>query len=145
MMRTILIATDGSEHARLAETKGLELAKSLGAKAVVVRVSGKPAHIVVMGFDLTELPDSVKAEISRQIERHFERIRQQAAALGVACETKRVEAISPSDGILETARAVGAELIVMARHGRRGAAAKLLGSETSHVLVKSTIPVLVVQ
>jgi len=145
MMRSILIATDGSEHAKLAETRGLELAKALGAKATVVRVSGKPAHFVVMGVDLTELPASVKAEIARQIEQHFERIRQQAAALGVACETRRVEAVTPSEGILDAAREAGAELIVMARHGRRLAAAKLLGSETSHVLVKSPIPVLVVQ
>lgn len=144
-MRTILIATDGSEHATLAETTGLELAKALGAKAVVVRVSGKPAHIVVMGVDITQLPDNVKAEISRHIERHFERIRQQAAALGVACETRRVEAASPSEGILEAARDTVADVIVMARHGRRGAAARLLGSETNHVLVKSSIPVLVVQ
>lgn len=145
MMRSILIATDGSEHAQLAETKGLELAKALGAKATVVRVSGKPAHIVVMGVDLTELPDSVKAEIARQIEQHFERVQRQAAALGVACETRRIEAITPTEGILEAARECGADIIVMARHGRRHAVTKLLGSETNHVLVKSSIPVLVVQ
>ena len=39
----------------------------------------------------------------------------------------------------------GADLIVMASHGRRGMAALLLGSETQKVLTHSTVPVLVVR
>jgi nucleotide-binding universal stress UspA family protein len=49
----------------------------------------------------------------------------------------------PADGIIDTAKARGCDLIVMASHGRRGLARVLLGSETTKVLTLSPILVLV--
>jgi nucleotide-binding universal stress UspA family protein len=45
--------------------------------------------------------------------------------------------------IIEAAASEGCDLIVMASHGRHGASAVLLGSETVKVLTHSKIPVLV--
>ena len=47
--------------------------------------------------------------------------------------------------ILRTAAERGADLIVMGTRGRSRAAAVLLGSETDHVLLESSVPVLVVK
>jgi nucleotide-binding universal stress UspA family protein len=139
----LLIATDGSDASCRAVAQGLELARALGATALVVRVSGAPAHIVVLGVDLTELPESVKVEIAKRIEAHFAWVRKTAADLGVSCETLRVESERPWQGILETAESRGVDMIVMASHGRRGRAARLIGSETMRVLTNGTLPVLV--
>jgi nucleotide-binding universal stress UspA family protein len=49
----------------------------------------------------------------------------------------------PYKAITDIAAAKGCDLIAMASHGRRGAAALILGSETVKVLTHSTIPVLV--
>ena len=49
----------------------------------------------------------------------------------------------PVDGIIDTAKDKGCDLIVMASHGRRGLARVLLGSETTKVLTLSPVPVLV--
>ena len=46
-------------------------------------------------------------------------------------------------GILETARARKAEMIVMASHGRKGLSAMLIGSETQKVVNHSHIPVVI--
>jgi nucleotide-binding universal stress UspA family protein len=50
----------------------------------------------------------------------------------------------PSEAILEAAREVGADLIVMGTHGRHGFVRALLGSVTEKVVRTSTVPVLVV-
>ncbi len=65
------------------------------------------------------------------------------AAHGVAVKTTVVENSFPAEGIIATADATKAELIVMASHGRRGFGRLLLGSQTSNVLAQSKIPVLV--
>jgi nucleotide-binding universal stress UspA family protein len=50
---------------------------------------------------------------------------------------------APWEGIIAAAEQIGADLIFMASHGRRGISGLLLGSETQKVLTHSTIPVLV--
>jgi nucleotide-binding universal stress UspA family protein len=45
--------------------------------------------------------------------------------------------------IIDTARSRNCDLIAMASHGRRGAVAVVLGSQTMKVLTHSTIPVIV--
>lgn len=49
----------------------------------------------------------------------------------------------PADGILETAKAEGCDLIVMASHGRCGFSKLLLGSQANKVVTLSSLPVLV--
>jgi nucleotide-binding universal stress UspA family protein len=66
-----------------------------------------------------------------------------AQTAGVACETVQVEHEHPYQGIIDTAKSKGCDLIVMASHGRHGIAAIVLGSETIKVLTHSKIPVLV--
>ena len=68
-----------------------------------------------------------------------------AAAAGVTAKGYTVEGLHPWEAILDQAKAAGADLIVMASHGRRGMSALLLGSETQKVLTHSTLPVLVVR
>jgi nucleotide-binding universal stress UspA family protein len=51
----------------------------------------------------------------------------------------------PHRAILAAVGRLGCDLIVMASHGRRGMEGLLLGSETQRVLLRSTVPVLVVR
>ena len=48
----------------------------------------------------------------------------------------------PASAIVEAAKKLGCNLIVMASHGRRGIKKVLLGSQTSEVVVTATVPVL---
>jgi nucleotide-binding universal stress UspA family protein len=68
---------------------------------------------------------------------------QAAADAGVAAETLSSECASPYEGIIAAAENQACDLIFMASHGRRGASALLLGSETQKVLTHCRIPVLV--
>ena len=64
---------------------------------------------------------------------------------GVSCQAHTVEALHPWEAIIEHARRMQCDLLVMASHGRRGVSALLLGSETQKVLTHSKVPVLVVR
>lgn len=143
MYQHILVPTDGTDLSRVAVQRSLDLANALGAKVTVVRVSGKPAHLVVLGVDITELSDATRERIRKDIEDHLAWVRGEAAARSVPCEAIRVESEHTWKGIIDTAEARGCDLIAMASHGRSGVAAKLLGSETQKVLTHSKIPVLV--
>src|SRR5215469_3432029 len=51
----------------------------------------------------------------------------------------------PGDSILQTVKSCGADLIVMATHGRHGISRLMLGSVADHVARSSTVPVLTVR
>jgi nucleotide-binding universal stress UspA family protein len=146
MYRNILIATDGSVLAEKAVSHGLQLAKSVGAKAT--------AMIVEAPFNVYEVPESRVPHMSEAFAQHAEQIKQHATkvlsrvadaakAAGVSCETVQVEHDHPYEAIIATAKDKGCDLIVMASHGRSGISAVLLGSVTNKVLTHTKIPVLV--
>ncbi len=145
MYKHILVPTDGTELSMQAIRKVLDLAKEIGARVTVLRVSGKPAHLVMFGIDVTELSEETRGRILEDVRSHFAWAQGEAVARGVACETVRVEAEHPWEGILQTTAAQGCDLIAMASHGRSGINARLLGSETQKVLTHSALPVLVLR
>ncbi|HJU29002.1 MAG TPA: universal stress protein [Candidatus Binataceae bacterium] len=51
----------------------------------------------------------------------------------------------PASGILKTEKAIGADLVVMGTHGRRGVSRFFLGSVAEYVVRESTCPVLTVR
>jgi nucleotide-binding universal stress UspA family protein len=66
-----------------------------------------------------------------------------AGAAGVACRTKMVEGL-PATEIVQRAREIGADLIVIGTHGRRGIAHVVLGSVAERVVQHAPCPVLTV-
>lgn len=143
MYTRILIPTDGSELSERAIEHGLALAKAVGAKVTILRVTTVPAPMVYEGVVVAMPTAEIRQEITRQVEERFAALREMAAKAGVDAETVQIENDFPWQVIIDTARDKGAGLIVMASHGRRGLTAVLLGSETQKVLTHTTIPVLV--
>ena len=66
-----------------------------------------------------------------------------AGKSNVAYATVHAKDQYPAEGILDTAKKAGCDLIVMASHGRRGLGRLLLGSEAVKVLTHSTVPILI--
>ncbi len=143
MYKNLLIATDGSELAEKGVTHGLALAKALGAKVTVVTVSD-PWTVYVTGevgasFPIEEYERACEVSAAGLLAT----VAQRAEAMGVACEKRYVKDEYPAEGILETAKKEGSDLIVMASHGRSGVQRLLLGSQANKVVTHSTVPVLV--
>jgi nucleotide-binding universal stress UspA family protein len=146
MYKHILIATDGSELASKAEAAGLTLAKQLGAKATAVTVTEPWDAISMAALAERNLPNPVadyEEGVAATANRILAAATEAAKKAGVSCTTVHVKDKHPAEGIIETARERGCDLIVMASHGRRGISRMLLGSQATKVVVLSPVPVLI--
>jgi nucleotide-binding universal stress UspA family protein len=143
MFKHILLPTDGSDLSEAAIRKGIQFAKSIGA-----RVTGFYAmpefHIFTYK---TEMLEDTKEQFLRDSKAHADKylaaIEKAAKETGVACDTVRAASDHPYQAILKAARDTGCDLIMMASHGRTGIQGLLLGSETQKVLTHTRLPVLV--
>ena len=68
-----------------------------------------------------------------------------AATDGLGVRTLIVGGFDPDFGIVRTAEQEGADLIVMATHGRTGLSHMILGSTAEKVVRHATVPVLTVK
>ena len=147
MYAQILIATDGSELAGHALDHGLKLAKALGSRVTIVTVT-EPAAIVgggyaaMAGTGFDPIPELIDAQ-KKVADGVLEAAAATAKGQGVDAKTLLVDNSFPAEGIVAAAEQTGADLIIMASHGRRGLDRLLLGSQTSNVLAHSKVPVLV--
>jgi nucleotide-binding universal stress UspA family protein len=142
MFKHVLIPTDGSELSFEAVRKGLALAKAVGARATAMTVQPQMTDFIVEGVTIT-VSDADRKQMHTEFGHRLDSARKEAAAQGIALECVQVEAREPWRAIDDVAQRIGADLIVMASHGRRGVSALLLGSETQKLLTHSKVPVLV--
>ena len=137
--KTILAPTDFSEPAQKALDYAVELAEKLGAKVHVIHAFELP----LVGF-----PDgtmTITAEMATRItvaaQKSLDEVVARYKGRSVEILTSLVQG-DPREMVVETARKVGADLIVMGTHGRRGIARALVGSVAESVVRTSSIPVL---
>lgn len=148
MYKHILVATDGSELAHKGLEHGFALAKLLGAKVAVLTVSEPiPSEIAdaAKQAGVHNPADRYDQEINKAMKRRFAHIEQRAREHGIPVELAHEIDTSPAEAIVRFAILRDCDLIVMSSHGRRGMQKMLLGSQTSEVLVKTSLPVLVVR
>jgi nucleotide-binding universal stress UspA family protein len=146
MYRHILIATDGSELARKAEAAGLELAKALGAKCTALTVTERWDALSMAALAERSMPNPVadfEEKVAGEANRVLWGVSEAARKKGISCTTVHIKDRYPAEGIIDTAKERGCDLIVMASHGRRGAARVLLGSQAMKVVTLSPVPVLI--
>ena len=147
MYKKILVATDGSTLSKKAVTSAIGLAAACGAELVALKVVPRYPQAYFEG----SIPLSVQ-DIGR-VEKQWTDAAQAAVdAVVKSAKTKNVTAKGitaksdvVSDAIIAAAKKQGADLIVMASHGRKGIKRLLLGSETQQVLTHSHVPVLVLR
>jgi nucleotide-binding universal stress UspA family protein len=143
MFKHILIATDGSDLAERAASRGLELAGLLGARATAVTVT-EPWTAMVTGEAAFGFPPAdYEKGVIELAESVLARVAEMTKAAGVQCATVHMKDRFPDEGIVAAAKDGGCDLIVMASHGRRGVARFLLGSVASRVVALSPVPVLI--
>lgn len=146
MFKNILVPVDGSDLSNAAVIRACAFAREADARLTFyyAKPTYFPPYIsgefvaADFGVDAAFL-----AVMEKQAEAILSKAAQAAADAGVAAETLSNECDSPHEGIIAAAESKACDLIFMASHGRRGASALLLGSETQKVLTHCKIPVLV--
>ena len=136
MLSTIIVALDGSDFAARAIPHATALARSSGARLVLVRVLAHHAP----GSAVDEM-EAIQAALNLDAKA--------IRADGPRAETivRRVHPVHADDvarAIAEVADEQQAELIVMSTHGRGGLGRWVYGSVADRVLQQSTTPVLLV-
>lgn len=136
-VQTIVVAHDGSEGASRALAWAADLARQTGARLVVTH-AWSPLDDLGRHHDranFSELHEDALADLREWTA--------DTAASGVEVVARVVEDL-PVDGIVHTAREVGAELIVCGTRGRNPLREIVLGSVASQLPEKSHLPVVIV-
>jgi nucleotide-binding universal stress UspA family protein len=145
MYKHILIATDGSEIAGKAVSHGVDLAKALGAKLSAVTVTEPYETVVVVETMAMILPGDYDKQSEVSANKILSTVTSAAQTAGIACNVIHEQNRFPYGGVIEAAEKVGADLIVLGSHGRRGIEGLLIGSEANKLLTHTNIPALVVR
>ena len=144
MFKRVLVPTDGSEITTKAVNTAVSLAKSMGSTVYAICVKEPFPYSAISEMQPTPPQEFFDAQ-ERIAAKRVQAVAEACKAAGVACQTHTVEALHPWEAIIDHARRMECDLMVMASHGRRGVSALLLGSETQKVLTHSSVPVLVVR
>jgi len=148
MYKRILIATDGSDIAGKAVSHGIALAKECNTPLSVVTVTDMWSAFDMAHDSRSGVKDPIgnyEALAAAGAKRILERAGETAKSHGLDCNLIHVSDMNPAEGIIATAEQIGADLIVMASHGRRGVGRLLLGSQANEVVTRSKVPVLIVR
>ncbi|HXI83956.1 MAG TPA: universal stress protein [Verrucomicrobiae bacterium] len=120
----MLVAYDGSEESSKALRAAIALAPALGVKMTITMVAA-------LGGE-----DAAAALL--------EKAKQRALSGNVKANVEVLHG-DPEEEILELRETIGADLIVMGAYGHTRIRELILGSTTSHVIRKATVPVLLVR
>ncbi len=139
----VLATTDLSPESLSAVSYAGHLAKAEGAKLTILHVPHSTSlaytdfvpPIDMMNID-TAIEDAAREELERWVRRHLKNVPKVEVLIrsGITHET-----------ICDVAREIGASVIVMATHGRKGLGHLFLGSVTERVLRDAPCPVLVLR
>lgn len=140
-VRRILCPTDFSELSERALSQAVALARRWAAEIVVAHVD-RPALLPRPGIADLTAPAPDPRTFARRVS-PLRRFSETVRAAGVPVRALRL-AGDPGREIVAQARALSADLIVMATHGRAGLERWVLGSVTEKVLGRAPCPVLTV-
>jgi len=144
MFKHILVPVDGSPTAQKAVEKAAGLARAFGSAVTAIYVID-PYPFTGLGSDFAYGQSEYLAAATAEAKEATAAAHATLTQAGVAVTTRVIEAHAAWRGILETAESLGADLIVMGSHGRRGLEKMVLGSVAQRVLSHAHLPVFVVR
>lgn len=144
MFKHILVPVDGSETSLHAVAKAAGLAKAFGSEVTAVYVLD-PYPFTGVGADFAYGQAQYLSAATAEANTALEAVKKQMDEAGVDVKTMVGEGHAVHEGIVRVGDSVGADLIVMGSHGRRGLEKLVLGSVAQRVLSAARIPVLVVR
>jgi len=144
MFKHILVPVDGSSTAGQAIDKAIAVAAAFKSAVTVIYVID-PYAFTGVGADFSYGQAEYLSAATAEANEAIKHAKQAFQDHGITVTASVVEGHAIYRGILETAESVGADLLVMGSHGRRGLERLVLGSVTAQVLSHAHLPVLVVR
>ena len=142
IIATVMVGTDLTDFANQAIPAAYSLVRGGGGTVEICFVYERGAG-TESAMDLpAEAPPvpSLKEEIERRLR---QLVPAEAAAFGIESAVAVVEASSVEEGLLHEAERIGADILVIASHGRTGLKRTLLGTAAEKIVAHGSRPVLV--
>jgi nucleotide-binding universal stress UspA family protein len=146
MYGSIVVGTDGSETAKEAVRQAAELAKSMGAKLMLVSAF-EPVSEARLRQERRDVPEDVswmvnpREDVQAVLDQEAERLRGEGL--------EQIETVAregdPADAILDVAEEQNSDLIVVGNKGMTGARRFLLGSVPNKVSHHAPCNVMIVR
>ena len=142
--KRILVPVDGSPTAAMGMIEAIKLAKERGGKLILLHVVED--NLAFVGPDAGASIAPMLDGLRQTGQRVLGRIALRVERAGIKPQSVLVENYGGrvADSIVEQAKRLRADLIVMGTHGRRGVTRVLLGSDADVVVRYSPVPVLLV-
>jgi nucleotide-binding universal stress UspA family protein len=148
-MKQILIALDYEPSAQTIAETGLGLAKAMKAEVTLLHVVTNTAYYSSLdyspimgfsGFGGTDIQETF-IEIKKLSQDFLDKSKEHLADASINTIVKEGES---SEAIMQTAKEIHADIIVMGSHSRSGLDKILMGSVTEKVLHNTTIPLFII-
>jgi len=143
LIRRIIVPTDFSSRSDVALRSAISLGKRDGASIHLLHVVRLP--FLHTNYDVN-VPEAIWEGIRKGTRERMDALCQELEKAGVA-EVDRIvsESHQPAEAIARSVEDVGADLVVMATHGRSGIKHTFIGSVTEQTLRTASVPVLAVK
>jgi nucleotide-binding universal stress UspA family protein len=138
MYRRILIGMDFSPASISAFEQALKLAKQNGAELLIAHACATPNTLCFMP---PECYGEWELLCRTEAEKNIGSLIQRAHQEGVKAHKVLLQGLA-DDAIIEAARRLGVDLVVIGTHGRRGVSRFFMGSVAAHVVARAPCAVL---
>ena len=142
---TILLATDGSDEAKMATQAATELSRETGSEVHLVYVLPTPAQLVGHHLYSDEMRESLIGGAERDAETFLKEQAEKISSDGGKVADTHLRSGDPDKEILRTAESLGVGLIVMGSRGLGAVSRMLIGSISDSVVRHAHCPVFVVR
>ena len=146
MFGSIVVGTDGSQTARTAVDRAVELAKAVGARLEIVSAY-EPVGGQRLREERQQAPTDVQWTVNprEDVDDTLEQAAEAAREAGLTEVEVHARQGDPADAILDVAEERGADLIVVGNKGMTGAKRFLLGSVPNKISHNAPCSVLIVR
>lgn len=141
----LLVPVDESPMSYAAAEQALSLAKDLNCPVTIMSVIAVDPFVGVDFYKVAPAITDYFMQAEQNAQNRLAEIQQSFSRQGISVDTKIIRGVAASEGIVQIANEIGADLIIMGSHGRTGVKKMMLGSVAQNVLTQSPVPVLIVK
>jgi nucleotide-binding universal stress UspA family protein len=141
----ILVPVDGSEISFSAVKHAAQIAKAFNSQLTLISLIAEDPFTGADFYYSASIMKEYFIEAEANAQKSLAQAIEIASNVGATAEAKIVRGAVSAEGIIASANDLGADLIVMGSHGRKGFQKFFLGSFAQDVLGSSELPVLVIK
>ena len=140
-IKKVLIAMDYDETSQKVAEVGFNMAKAMNAETILLHViSEQPVYYSTYTY-MRELRVDIMSDLKKSTQEFLNKAKKHLGEETITTILKEGEIALT---ILETAKEIHADVIVMGSHSRRWLENIIMGSEAADVLKKTTVPLFII-